>query len=137
MARSTFSSQNAQNAVALSTFSTQNVRNTFSDHFLKLRCREMARRCGAKPIFKSKCTKHTKLGAFFEAQMSKNNTHGCGAKHIFKSRCTKHNARTTFSSCTVKKLHPTVARSTFPAQKAQNTLLSDHFLKLGSRKKDR
>ena len=29
-----------------------------SDHFWKLRCRKSARRCGAKHISKSKCTKH-------------------------------------------------------------------------------
>ena len=41
-----------------STFRSQNVQNTpFSDHFWKLRCRKSARRCGAKHISKSKCTK--------------------------------------------------------------------------------
>ena len=46
--------------VARSTFPSQNVQNTpFSDHFWKLRCRKSARRCGAKHISKSKCTKHT------------------------------------------------------------------------------
>ena len=45
--------------VARSTFPSQNVQNTpFSDHFWKLRCRKSARRCGAKHISKSKCTKH-------------------------------------------------------------------------------
>ena len=45
--------------VARSTFRSQNVQNTSaSDHFWKLRCRKSARRCGAKHISKSKCTKH-------------------------------------------------------------------------------
>ena len=45
--------------VAQSTFASQNVQNTpFSDHFWKFRCRKSARRCGAKHISKSKCTKH-------------------------------------------------------------------------------
>ena len=45
--------------VARSTFPSQNVQNTSaSDHFWKLRCRKSARRCGAKHISKSKCTKH-------------------------------------------------------------------------------
>ena len=49
--------------VARSTFRSQNVKNTpCSDHFWKLRCRKSARRCGAKHILKSKCTKHTILG---------------------------------------------------------------------------
>ena len=46
--------------LARSTFRSQNVQNTpLSDHFWKLRCRKSARRCGAKHISKSKCTKHT------------------------------------------------------------------------------
>ena len=43
VARSTFRSQNVQNAPCL-------------EHFWKLRCRKSARRCGAKHISKSKCT---------------------------------------------------------------------------------
>ena len=43
----------------------------FSDHFRKLRCRKSARRCGAKHISKSKCTKHTMYGPFLEVEMSK------------------------------------------------------------------
>ena len=58
--------------VARSTFASQNVQNTpMSDHFLKLRCRKSARRCGAKHISKSKCTKHTILGPLLEVEMSK------------------------------------------------------------------
>ena len=58
--------------VARSTFPSQNVQNTpFSDHFWKLRCRKSARRCGAKHISKSKCTKHTMLGPLLEVEMSK------------------------------------------------------------------
>ena len=58
--------------VARSTFPSQNVQSTpFSDHFWKLRCRKSARRCGAKHISKSKCTKHTILGPLLEVEMSK------------------------------------------------------------------
>ena len=43
-------------AVARSTFPSQNVKKlTVSDHFLKLRCWKIARRCGEKHISKSKC----------------------------------------------------------------------------------
>ena len=43
-------------AVARSTFSSQNVQNTAgSDHFLKVRCGKIARRCSEKHISKSKC----------------------------------------------------------------------------------
>ena len=105
--------------VARSTFPSQNVQNTsFSDHFWKLRCRKSARRCGAKHILKSKCTKHTRFGPLLEVEMSKKCTplwreahfqvkmykatctfwkfgcwksaRYCGAKHISKSKCTKH-----------------------------------------------
>ena len=73
VARSTCPSQNVQNTLlARSTFPSQNVQNTpFSDHFWKLRCWKSARRCGAKHISKSKCTKHTILGPLLEVQMSK------------------------------------------------------------------
>ena len=58
--------------VARSTFPSQNVQNTRgSDHFWKLRCRKSARRCGAKHISKSKCTKHLSSGPLLEVVMSK------------------------------------------------------------------
>jgi len=53
--------------VARSTFRSQNAQNTSgSDHFWKLRCRKSARRCGAKHISKSKCTKHTIAGPLLD-----------------------------------------------------------------------
>ena len=101
--------------VARSTFPSQNVQSTSApEHFWKLRCRKSARRCGAKHILKSKCTKHTILGPLLEVEMSKKCTplwreahftpardhfwklrcrksaRRCGAKHISKSKCTKH-----------------------------------------------
>ena len=58
--------------VARSTFPSQNVQSTpFSDHFWQLRCQKSARRCGAKPISKSKCTKHTILRPLLAVEMSK------------------------------------------------------------------
>ena len=68
---------------------------------------KVARRCGAKHISKSKCTKQT------------------------------HHGRSTFGSCNVKKVHAVVARSTFPSQNVQNTPLSDHSWKLRCRKSAR
>ena len=74
--RTTFESYDVQKlhaAVARSTFSSKNVKKlTVSDHFLKLRCRKSARRCGEKHICKSKCTKYLCFAALFEVQMSKN-----------------------------------------------------------------
>ena len=73
--RTTFGSCDVEKVhavVARSTFPSQNVQNTpFSEHFWKLRCRKSARRCGAKHISKSKCTKHTILRALLEVAMSK------------------------------------------------------------------
>ena len=73
--RTTFGSCDVEKAhavVARSTFRSQDVQNTRgSDHFWKLRCRKSARRCGAKHISKSKCTKHHMLGPLLEVEMSK------------------------------------------------------------------
>jgi len=58
--------------VARSTFASEKAKSTSrSEHFLKLRCRKSARRCGAKHSSKSKCTKHTMFGALLEVEMSK------------------------------------------------------------------
>ena len=72
--RTTFGSWDVEKVhavVARSTFPSQNVQNTpFSDHFWKLRCRKSARRCGAKHISKSECTKHKGFGLLLDVQMS-------------------------------------------------------------------
>ena len=110
--------------VARSTFPSENVQNTpFSDHFWKLRCRKSARRCGAKHISKSKCTKHLSVGPLLEVQMSKK-VHAVVARstfpsqnvqntpfsdHFWRSRCRK----------SVEKVHAVVARSTFRSQKCK------------------
>ena len=58
--------------VARSTFRSQNAQSTPApDHSWKLRCRKSARRCGAKHISKSKCTKHTILGPLLEVEISR------------------------------------------------------------------
>ena len=73
--RTTFGSWDVEKVravVARSTFPSQNAQNTRgSDHFWKLRCRKSARRCGAKHILKSKCTKHLSSGPLLEVEMSK------------------------------------------------------------------
>ena len=153
VARSTCPSQNAQNTprsdhfwklrcekvhavVARSTFPSQNVQSTpRSDHFWKLRCRKSARRCGAKHISKSKCTKHTTFGPLLEVAMSKKCTPLWREAHFQVKMYKAHQCRTTFGSWDVEKVHAVVARSTFPSQNAQNTPRSDHFWKLRCRKK--
>ena len=91
-------------AVARSAFSSQNVQNTaFSDHFLKLRCGKIARRCSETHIFKSKCTKHSILGPLFgscdveklhaavarSTFSSQNVQNTPGSDHFLKLRCRK------------------------------------------------
>ena len=82
--------------VARSTFRSQNVQSTpWSDHFWKLRCRKSARRCGAKHISKSKCTKHTRFGPLLEVEMLKK-VHAVVARRTFRSEnvqnttCSRH-----------------------------------------------
>ena len=124
--------------VARSTFPSQNVQNTrTSDHFLKLRCRKSARRCGAKHISKSKCTKHTRSGPLLEVAMSKKWTPLWREAHFQVKMHKTHQLRSTFGSWDVEKVHAVVARSTFPSQNVQNTSASDHFLKLRCRKSPR
>ena len=120
--------------VARSTFWSENVQNTpGSDHFLKLRCRKSARRCGAKHISKSKCTKHTILGPLLEVAMSKKCTPLWREAHFQVKMYKTPHGRTTFGSSDVEKVHAVVARSTFPSQNVQNTPCSDHFLTLRCR----
>ena len=124
--------------VARSTFPSQNVQNTpFSDHFWKLRCRKSARRCGAKHISKSKCTKHTSFGPLLEVEMSKKCTPLWREARFQVIMHKTHQVRTTFGSCDVEKAHAVVARSTCPSQNVQNTPFSDHFWKLRCRKSAR
>ena len=109
--------------VARSAFPSQNVQSTpFSDHFWKLRCRKSARRCGAKHIFKSKCTKHTILGPLLEVEMSKKCTPLWREAHLEVKSVKNWGSRTTFWRCdveSVEKVHAVVARSTFRSQKCK------------------
>ena len=119
--RTTFGSCDVEKVhavVARSTFWSQNGQNTpFSDHFWKLRCRKSARRCGAKHILKSKCTKHLSVGRLLEVQMSKKCTPLWREAHFQVKSVKNWRSRTTFGSCDVEKVHAVVARSTFPSQK--------------------
>ena len=138
LARSTFPSQNVQKThysrttfgswdvekvyavVARSTFWSQNVQNTsVSDDFWKLRCRKSARRCGAKHISKSKCTKHTMLGPLLEVAMSKKRTPLWREAHFQVKMYKTPQCRTTFGSSDVEKVYAVVARSTFRSQKCK------------------
>ena len=129
--RTTFGSWDVKKVhavVARSTFPSQNVQNTpLSDHLWKLRCRKSARRCGAKHISKSKCTKHTRSGPLLEVAMSKKCTPLWREAHFEVKMYKTHHARTSFGGSDVEKVYAVVARSTFRSQNVQNTRVSDHF----------
>ena len=83
--------------MARSTFRSQNVQNTPApDHFCQLRCRKSARRCGAKHISKSKCTKHTMYGPLLEFKMSKKCTPLWREAHFQVKMLKTPGVRTTF-----------------------------------------
>ena len=123
--RTTFGSSDVEKVhavVARSTFPSQNVQNTSaSDHFWKLRCRKSARRCGAKHISKSKCTKHTRFGPLLEVEMLKKCTQLWREAYFQVKMYKTHHARTTFGGSDVEKVHAVVARSTFRSQNVKNT----------------
>ena len=106
--RTTFGSYDVEKAyavVARSTFPSQNVQNTpGSDHFWKLRCQKSARRCGAKHISKSKCTKHTRFGPLLEVEMSKKCTPLWREAHFQVKMYKTHHSRTTFGGSDVEKV---------------------------------
>ena len=92
-------------------------RTTFGSCFWKLWCRKSARRCGAKHISKSKCTKHTRFGPLLEVMMSKKCTPLWREAHFQVKMYKTHHSRSTFGSWDVEKVHAVVARSTFWSQK--------------------
>ena len=129
--RTTFGSWDVEKVhavVARSTFPSQSVQNTpFSDHLWKLRCRKSARRCGAKHISKSKCTKHNMFAPLLEVEMSKKCTLLWREAHFEVKMYKTLHVRATFGGSDVEKVHAVVARSTFRSQNVQNTRGSDHF----------
>ena len=92
--------------MARSAFPSQNVQNTRgADHFWQLRCRKSARRCGAKHVSKSKCTKHAILGPLLEVEMSKKCTPLWREAHFQVKMYKTLGVRTTFGSWDVEKVH--------------------------------
>ena len=99
--------------VARSTFRSQNVQNTpCSDHFWRFRCRKSARRCGAKHISKSKCTKHYTFAPLLEVQMSKKCTPLWREAHFEVKMLKTPGVRTTFGGSDVASLHYTTLHYT-------------------------
>ena len=94
------------------------------DHFWKLRCRKSARRCGAKHISKSKCSKKTPFfGPLLEVEMSKKCTPLWREAHFeVKMYKTPPGPRPLLAGSDLEKVHAVVAQSTFRSQNVQSTL---------------
>ena len=82
------------------------------DHFWKLRCRKSARRCGAKHISKSKCTKHYMFAPLLEVEMSKKCTPLWREAHLEVKMYKKLGVWTTFGASDVASLHYTTLHYT-------------------------
>ena len=84
--RSQPTSEKLHAIVARSTFPSQKCQKLrVSGHIWKLRCRKSARRCGAKHISKSKCTKHFHVQrAFGSSEVEK--AHAVVARSTFASQ---------------------------------------------------
>ena len=103
----------------------------FNFHFWKLRCRKSARRCGAKHISKSKCTKHHMSAPLLEVRMWKKCTPLWHEAHFEVKMYKTPHVRATFGGSDVEKVHAVVARRTFRSQNVQNTRGLDHFWRFG------
>ena len=106
--RTTFGSCDVEKVhavVARSTFRSQNAQNTpCSEHFWKLSSRTSARRCGAKHISKSKCTKHHMFAPLLEVQISKKCTPLWREAHFEVKMYKTLGVRTTFGGSDVASL---------------------------------
>ena len=107
--RTTFGSCDVEKVhavVARSAFPSQNVQSTpLSDHFWKLSCGKSARRCGAKHMSKSKCTKHHMFAPLLEVRMLKKCTSLWCEAHVEVKMYKAPHVRATFGGSDVEKVH--------------------------------
>ena len=75
----------------------------------------------ARNTWKSKCTKHTKVGPLLENEMSKKCTPLWREAPAEAKMYKTHHSRITFGSWEVQKVHAIVARSTFWSQKCEKS----------------
>ena len=80
---------------------------------------KIARRCGAKHISKSTCTKHLSFGALLRVALSKKCTPLWREAHFEVKMHKAHHVRTSFGK-DVEKVHAVVARSTLGSQNVPN-----------------
>ena len=113
--RTTFGSSDVEKVhavVARSTFPSQNVQSTpCSDHFWRLRCWKSARRCGAKHISKSKCTKHHMFAPLLEVRMLKKCAPLLREGHFEVKMLKTPGVRTTFGGSDVASLQYTTLQN--------------------------
>ena len=104
-------------------YKTHHCRTTFGSCDVE----KSARRCGAKRISKSKCTKHTRSGPLLAVEMSKKCTPLWREAHFQVKMHKIAHVRATFGGSDVEKVHAVVARRTFRSKNVKNTRGSDHF----------
>ena len=152
VARSTFRSQNVQSTilgalleVAMSKkcpplwreahFEVKMYKAPFSEHFWKLRCRKSARRCGAKHISKSKCTKHHSRSTFGSCDVEK--VPAVVARSTFRSQNVQSTILGALLEVAMSKKCPPLWREAHFEVKMHKAPFSEHFWKLRCRKSDR
>ena len=114
------------------------AKHTNVGHFWTLRCRKIARRCGAKHIWKHiKMYKPHHASEHFWTLRCRKIARRCGAKHIWKSKCTNHTSVGALLDVEMSKNCTPVARSTFGSQNVQTTPASEDFWTLRCRKSAR
>ena len=121
--------------MARSTCVRQNVQNTSApEPFCKSRSGKMARRCGAKHMCASKCTKHLSTGAILQVAIRKNGAPLWRQAHLCVKMYKTPQRRSHFASRDPEKWRAAVARSTFSSQNRKKLTGPDHFLKVRCRK---
>ena len=115
-AQTTFGSWDVEKVhavVARSTFPSQNVQSTTcSHHFWRFGCWKSARRCGAKHISKSKCTKHHMFAPLLEVRMLKKCAPPWREAHFQVKMYKTPHVRATFGGSDVASLHYTTLHYT-------------------------
>ena len=93
----------AHAAVARSTFRSQSVQSTpRSEHFWRLICSKSVRRCGAKHISKSKCTKHTTFRPLLDVYVATTTTTATATTTTTTTlHCTTTTSTTTSTATTL------------------------------------
>ena len=129
--RTTFGSCDVEKVhavVARSTFRSQNVQNTpCSRHFWKFGCRKSARRCGAKHISNSKCTKHLSSGPLLEVELLRKCTSLWREAHVQVKMSKTPGVRTIFGGSDVEKCTPLWREAHFEVTLHYTTLHSTTF----------